>query len=61
MLTKPKSLFTEEDTFLFKQGKHYRLYQKLGAHLINKDEEEGVLFAVWAPNADAVSVIGDFN
>jgi 1,4-alpha-glucan branching enzyme len=44
---------------LFK-GKHYRLYEKLGAHLIEKDIK-GVYFAVWAPSAASVSVVGDFN
>jgi len=61
MLTQSKSLLTEHDVYLFKEGKHYRLYQKLGSHLIKNGAEEGVLFAVWAPNAKDVSVIGDFN
>lgn len=55
------SLLTDHDIFLFKQGSHYRLYEKLGAHLYNHQGEAGVLFAVWAPNADAVTVIGNFN
>jgi len=55
------SLFTEFDIDLFKAGKHFRLYEKLGAHCINKDGDEGVYFAVWAPSAKKVSVIGDFN
>lgn len=55
------SLFTEFDIHLFKQGKHYRLFEKLGAHLTTFDNKSGVLFAVWAPNATEVSVIGDFN
>ncbi|HEU4791337.1 MAG TPA: 1,4-alpha-glucan branching protein GlgB [Flavobacterium sp.] len=46
---------------LFKAGKHYRLYEKLGAHLIEVDGVKGVYFAVWAPSARTVSVIGDFN
>ncbi len=55
------SLFTEFDIHLFKQGKHFRLFEKLGAHLVDFDNQAGVLFAVWAPNATEVSVIGDFN
>lgn len=55
------SLFTEFDINLFKAGKHFRLYEKLGAHILEKDGEAGVYFAVWAPSAKAVSVIGDFN
>ncbi|HEY4240768.1 MAG TPA: 1,4-alpha-glucan branching protein GlgB [Kofleriaceae bacterium] len=52
-----KSLLTADDLFLFNQGTHYRLYDKLGAHPI----PGGTYFAVWAPNARAVSVIGDWN
>ena len=52
---------TEFDQYLFGQGTHYDLYNKLGAHPTTIDEEEGVYFAVWAPNADAVSIVGDFN
>ena len=55
------SLFTDFDIDLFKAGKHYRLYEKFGAHLIEKDGRKGCYFAVWAPSAKAVSVIGDFN
>ncbi len=55
------SLLTEEDIFLFNQGTHYRLYNKLGAHPIRVHGEAGTYFAVWAPNAESVSVIGDFN
>jgi len=55
------SLFTEFDIDLFKAGKHFRLYEKLGAHLTEVDGVQGVYFAVWAPSAKAVSVIGDFN
>jgi 1,4-alpha-glucan branching enzyme len=54
-------LLTEHDIYLFRQGKHFRLYDKLGAHLLEHDGVRGCLFAVWAPNARAVSVIGDFN
>ena len=55
------SLFSEFDIDLFKAGKHFRLYEKLGAHLTEVDGKKGVYFAVWAPSAKAVSVIGDFN
>jgi len=55
------SLFTDFDINLFKAGKHYRLYEKLGAHLIELDGVKGVYFAVWAPSAHSVSVVGDFN
>jgi 1,4-alpha-glucan branching enzyme len=46
---------------LFSEGTHYRTYEKLGAHLINRDGNPGTHFAVWAPNAQQVSVIGEFN
>ena len=52
---------TSDDVFLFNEGSHYRLYEKLGAHLLTMDGVEGVYFAVWAPNARQVSVTGDFN
>ncbi|MDR3554587.1 MAG: 1,4-alpha-glucan branching protein GlgB [Syntrophobacteraceae bacterium] len=55
------SLLTEHDTYLFKEGSHFRLYEKLGSHLATVDGKPGVFFAVWAPNAEKVSVIGDFN
>jgi 1,4-alpha-glucan branching enzyme len=55
------SLFTDFDIDLFKAGKHFRLYEKLGAHPIEVDGVQGVYFAVWAPSAQSVSVIGDFN
>ena len=58
---KVHSLFTEFDINLFKSGKHYRLYEKLGSHLVTVDGIDGVYFAVWAPTAKQVSVIGDFN
>ena len=59
--TKHTTRFTEEDITLFKAGKHFRLYEKLGSHLMEVDSQQGVYFAVWAPNAAAVSVIGNFN
>lgn len=55
------SLFTEFDINLFKAGKHYRLYEKFGAHPLNLKNKKGVYFSVWAPSAKSVSVIGDFN
>ena len=55
------SLFTDFDIDLFKAGKHFRLYEKLGAHLLTLDGIKGVYFAVWAPTAHSVSVVGDFN
>ncbi len=57
----PASLFTDQDVYLFREGKHYRLYEKLGSHTIDFEGKRGVYFAVWAPNAEQVSVIGDFN
>lgn len=59
--TKAFSLFTDFDINLFKAGKHYRLYEKFGSHIVNVDGEEGTYFAVWAPSAKNVSVVGDFN
>ncbi|MES2239042.1 MAG: 1,4-alpha-glucan branching protein GlgB [Bacteroidota bacterium] len=55
------SLFTDFDINLFKAGKHFRLYEKLGAHLMELNGVQGVYFAVWAPTAHSVSVVGDFN
>ena len=52
---------TEMDRYLFGSGTHYDIYKKLGAHIAEKDGEKGVYFAVWAPKAKSVSVIGDFN
>ena len=55
------SLLTEEDLYLFNEGRHYRAYNRLGAHLTNAGQEAGACFSVWAPNAREVSVIGSFN
>ncbi len=55
------SLMTEQDIYLFKEGAHYRLYERLGAHPLRHQDTDGVLFALWAPNAERVAVIGDFN
>src|SRR2546423_1585689 len=55
------SIFSDFDLYLFGQGKHYHIYEKMGAHPRTVEGVTGVNFAVWAPNALAVSVIGDFN
>ncbi len=57
----PAALLTADDIYLFNQGSHFRLYEKLGAHAIRVDGKDGVFFAVWAPNAARVSVIGSMN
>ncbi|SFH96337.1 1,4-alpha-glucan branching protein GlgB [Halpernia frigidisoli] len=58
---KPFSLFTEHDIYLFKEGQHFRLYEKFGAHEAEVNGEKGIYFSVWAPFAKSVSVIGNFN
>ncbi len=55
------SLFTEHDIYLFKEGSHFRLYDKLGSHPMEVDGKKGTYFSVWAPNAEKASLIGDFN
>jgi len=55
------SLFSDFDINLFKAGKHYKLYEKFGAHILTLNGIKGTYFAVWAPTAKSVSVIGDFN
>jgi 1,4-alpha-glucan branching enzyme len=56
------SLLTDDDLFYFNEGTHFSLYNKLGSHLVNApDGTPGTYFAVWAPNAEYVAVIGDFN
>src|SRR5215470_2732188 len=55
------SLLTDDDVYLFNEGRHFRLYDKLGAHSITKDGVAGTYFAVWAPNAEKVSISGNFN
>ena len=52
---------SELDTYLFGRGTHYTIYEKLGAHPAEENGQSGVYFAVWAPNARSVSVVGDFN
>ena len=51
----------ELDHYLFGQGTHYEIYKKLGAHIVNDGEKQSVYFAVWAPHAEKVSVVGEFN
>ena len=53
--------FTDLDQYLFGQGTNYEVYKKLGAHPTTYRRKKGVYFAVWAPNAQSVSVIGEFN
>jgi 1,4-alpha-glucan branching enzyme len=55
------SLLSDDDLYLFNEGSHYKLYEKLGAHPMTVDGTKGTYFAVWAPNASDVYVIGDFN
>ena len=55
------TLLGEQDLFFFNAGTHFSLHEKLGAHLLNADGEEGTYFAVWAPDAEYVSVMGEFN
>lgn len=56
-----KIFISEDDQYLFAQGTHYDIYKKLGAHFSVENGVEGVFFGVWAPNAEAVHVVGDFN
>ncbi len=53
--------FTDYDIYLFKEGRHYHLWEKLGSHLMEHNGKSGTYFAVWAPNANKVSVFGEFN
>jgi 1,4-alpha-glucan branching enzyme len=54
-------VISDYDLYLFGEGKHRRIYDKLGAHIVNLGETQGTHFAVWAPNAERLSVVGDFN
>jgi 1,4-alpha-glucan branching enzyme len=56
-----QSVLSEFDRYLLAEGTFHRAYERLGAHFVERDGERGVQFAVWAPNAKLVSVIGDFN
>ena len=58
---KEVTLLADDDLYLFNEGSHFRLYEKLGAHPLTSDGQEGTCFAVWAPNAEQVFVTGDFN
>jgi 1,4-alpha-glucan branching enzyme len=58
---RPRTVLTRDDLYLFNEGRHNRLYQKLGAHSRSVAGVDGTNFGVWAPNAQRVSVIGDFN
>ena len=58
---KDYNFVTEYDQYLFGTGTHYDIYNKLGAHVLTHDGKKGVYFAVWAPNAEAVHIVGDFN
>ncbi|MCC6640612.1 MAG: 1,4-alpha-glucan branching protein GlgB [Deltaproteobacteria bacterium] len=55
------TMLTQEDLYLFNEGTHVRLWEKLGAHPIRAGQTEGTCFGVWAPDAEAVSVLGDWN
>ncbi len=55
------TLLTDNDLYLFNEGSHFRLYDKFGSHLISHSDTTGTQFSVWAPDAEQVSVIGDFN
>ena len=55
------SLITDHDIYLFKEGNHFKLYGKFGSHIMTVEGVQGTLFVVWAPNAEKVSVVGDFN
>jgi 1,4-alpha-glucan branching enzyme len=57
----PYSLFTDFDVSLFRSGKHYKLYEKFGSHVLTHKGVVGTYFSVWAPNAQYVSVMGNFN
>ncbi len=54
-------IFSEYDIYLFREGKYFNAYEKMGSHIIEHEGQNGVHFAVWAPNAKKISVIGDFN
>uniref|UniRef100_UPI004055B5CB hypothetical protein n=1 Tax=Candidatus Electronema sp. TaxID=2698783 RepID=UPI004055B5CB len=56
----PASWLSDVDKYLIAEGTHERAYEKLGAHLVTFDGQAGIAFAVWAPNARQVSLIGDF-
>jgi 1,4-alpha-glucan branching enzyme len=55
------TLLAEDDLYLFNEGSHFRLYDKLGAHILKASGVDGTYFAVWAPGAEYAAVMGDFN
>jgi 1,4-alpha-glucan branching enzyme len=55
------TLLTDNDLYLFNEGNHFRLYEKFGAHVVTRGGTWGTYFAVWAPDAEIVYVMGDFN
>jgi len=55
------SLLTDDDLFLFNEGSHFQLYEKMGSHAVRRDDVDGTHFAVWAPDAQKVAVMGEFN
>jgi len=57
----PPRLLSDQDLYLFNEGSNYRIYEKMGAHLVARDGHPGAVFGVWAPNAREVSVVGSFN
>ena len=58
---KDLGVITETDRYLFGEGTHYEIYKKMGAHPMELNGQWGVYFAVWAPKAKNVSIVGDFN
>ncbi len=61
LAVEPYSRFTDFDVSLFQSGKHYKLYEKFGSHVVEHKGVVGTYFAVWAPNAQYISVIANFN
>jgi 1,4-alpha-glucan branching enzyme len=57
----PESWLSNFDKYLISEGTHERSYEKLGAHLVSFDSQDGIVFAVWAPNARQVNIVGEFN
>ena len=55
------SNLTDDDLHLFNEGRHFNIYEKLGSRPLNREGQDGASFAVWAPNAESVAVMGDFN
>jgi 1,4-alpha-glucan branching enzyme len=59
--TDTPTLLSDQDLYLFNEGSNYRMYETMGAHLVTRDGQPGVMFSVWAPNARLVSMVGSFN